>query len=64
VNPRVIPHLGSIVVLTFRHVSHWFPSLTKPEIGLVLLTTFLCLSASRVGQVGDLLGRLLGMTRR
>jgi hypothetical protein len=45
-------------------VAHWFPPLTKPEIALVLLTTFLCLSASRVGQVGDFLGRLLGLTRR
>jgi hypothetical protein len=41
----------------------WFPPLTKPEVGLVLLTVFLCLSASRVSQVGDLLGRLLGLTR-
>jgi hypothetical protein len=41
----------------------WFPALTKPEIGLVLLTTFLCLSASRVSRVGDLLGRLLGLAR-
>jgi len=43
---------------------HWLPALTKPEIGLVVLTVFLCLSASRVGQVGDLIGRWLGLTRR
>jgi hypothetical protein len=42
----------------------WFPPLTTPEIGLVVLTVFLCLSASRVSQVGDLIGRLIGLTRR
>jgi hypothetical protein len=41
----------------------WLPRLTLPEIGVVLLTIGLCMTASRIGAVGDLLARLFGAGR-
>ena len=38
----------------------WLPRLTVPDLCILLLTIGLCMSASRVGAVGDFLGRAFG----
>jgi hypothetical protein len=38
----------------------WLPKLTLPDLGVVLLTIGLCMAASRVNRVGDLIGKLFG----
>jgi hypothetical protein len=37
---------------------HWLPKLTLPELGVVLLTIGLCMTASRIGAAGDFVERL------
>ena len=41
----------------------WLPKLSGPDVAVLLLTIGLCLSASRVGQVGDLVGHLIARLR-
>jgi len=41
----------------------WLPKLTVPDLCVLLLTIGLCMAASRIGAVGDFLGRLFAGTK-